>query len=69
MRRDASREGLKRFQDAQRGPPSQVPTLARLQRDVSGKWVWIWCAAYGCNASLAHGSRATDHPMGLRDVQ
>jgi hypothetical protein len=32
MRRAASREGLKRFRMALRGPPGRVPTLAQLQR-------------------------------------
>ena len=48
MRRNASHEGLQRFRKAQRGPPGPVPTLGRLQQDVAGKWLWVWCAAYGC---------------------
>jgi hypothetical protein len=37
MRRDASREVLKRLRTALRGPPSPVPTLADLVA-VLGKW-------------------------------
>jgi hypothetical protein len=48
MRRDASREGLQRFRTAQRNPPGQVPTLVQLQRSAPGKWLWVYCAAYGC---------------------
>jgi hypothetical protein len=48
MRRDAPREGLQRFRAALRGPPSPVPTLGSMQRSTPGKWLWVYCAAYGC---------------------
>ena len=53
MRRNTPREGLKRFRDAQRGPPSPIPTLAMLQATLPGKWVWVCCAAYGCTNKRA----------------
>jgi hypothetical protein len=57
VRRAASREGLQYFRAAQRNPPGEVPTFAQLQRSTPGKWLWVYCAAYGCLHHAPMGSR------------
>jgi hypothetical protein len=68
MRRDTSREGPKRFQDPQRGPPSQIPTPAKLLCDTARKWLRICRAAIGCTHHH-QWDRAAGHSLGPGDIE